>query len=168
MNIRRTSIAIALFAGASLLGACSKAAAPETAGPVVLENGLTAKEQIETRQAQLKKMGKAFKAMNDEMKAETPDVAALQAAAAALKLESGGIEDWFPAGTGPDSGVKTEALAAIWENPADFAEKLSDFRAASDSLAEVAPGGDLAAIGDAMRVTGMSCKSCHDTYREDD
>ncbi|MEZ5999090.1 MAG: cytochrome c [Hyphomonas sp.] len=167
MTIRRTSLAIALIAGAALLGACNKAAAPE-AEPTVLDNGLTAKEQIEARQGQLKKMGKAFKTMNDQMKSGAPDVAALQTAAASLKLESGGMEDWFPAGTGPDSGVKTDALPLIWEDRADFEEKLANFRAASDNLAEVALGGDVTAIGEAMGKTGMACKSCHDRYREDD
>ena len=180
MTNRRTKVAIAALVGLSMLGACGKgastgaetAAAPEAAAPAaeeaLLPNGLTAKVQIETRQAQLKKMGKAFKTISDQLKSGSPDIAAIQEAAASVPVESAGMEDWFPAGTGPDSGVKTDALPVIWETPEDFAQKIADFRAASDNLAAVAAGGDLAAIGAAFGETGGACKSCHQTYRADD
>ena len=177
MNNRHTKVALAALIGLSMLGACNKASAPESeaapeaaaaAEEVLLPNGLTPKVQIETRQAQLKKMGKAFKAISDQLKSGSPDVAAIQEAAASVPVESAGMEDWFPEGTGPDSGVKTDALPAIWENRADFEQKLADFRAASDELAAIAPGGDVAAIGAAFQKTGGACKSCHDKYREDD
>jgi len=173
MNFRQTGAALAAILGLGLLGACggsgSEGGTPAAdAEPVVLENGLTPQEQIEMRQTQLKKFGKAFKAMNDELKSSSPDVAAIQAAAATLPVESAGMEDWFPAGSGPESGVKTDALPAIWENRADFDEKIVKFKAASDVLVAASATGDLTAIGDAFGMTGGTCKSCHDTYRKDD
>ena len=178
MNNRRTGAAFAALIGLAMLGACNKASAPEpeatpeaaapAAEEALLPNGLTAKVQIETRQAQLKKMGKAAKAISDQLKAGSPDVAAMQAAAASLPVESAGMEDWFPEGTGPEAGVKTEALPVIWEDRADFEEKLANFRAASDELAAIAPGGDVDAIGAAFKKVGGTCKSCHDKFREDD
>jgi len=177
MKIRQTSFVLAAIAGVSLLTACggsgesagdaAPAAAP-AAEEVVLENGMTPAEQVEAREAQFKKMGKAFKTISDQLKASEPDMAAIQAAAASVPVESAGLADWFPAGTGPADGLKTEALPAIWEQPDLFAEKIANFRAASDTLATTAAGGDIAAIGEAFKNTGGTCKSCHDTFREDD
>ena len=176
MKIRETTLALAAIAGVSLLAACggsdSDASAGEAPAPaaeeVVLDNGMTPKEQIELRQAQLKKMGKAFKSISDQLKASEPDLAAIQEAAASVPVESAGMADWFPAGTGQDSGVKTDALPAIWDDPEDFAQKIADFRAASDTLAATAAAGDIAAIGEAFGNTGGTCKSCHKSYRADD
>jgi cytochrome c556 len=174
MKIRRTTLALAAIAGVSLLAACggSDSSAPASDAPpaeeVVLDNGMTPKEQIELRQGQLKKLGKAFKTISDELKAGEPDMAAIQAAAASVPVEAEGMADWFPAGTGPESGVKTEALAAIWEQPDLFAEKVANFQAAAGDLALAAEGGDVAAIGAAFGQTGGTCKSCHETFRADD
>lgn len=171
----RTKVAAAALIGLSMIAACSQntETAPEPAGTTatevpVLANGMTPKEQIELRQAQLKKLGKAFKTISDQLKSGEPDIEAVKAAAASIPVESAGMEEWFPEGTGPDSGVKTDALAAIWEDRADFESKLADFRAASDQLAAVAEGGDITAIASAFQATGGTCKSCHEKFREDD
>ncbi|MEO1964068.1 cytochrome c [Hyphomonas sp.] len=175
MKIRQTTFALVAIAGVSLLAACggSDSSAPESevapaAEEVVLDNGMTPKEQIELRQGQLKKLGKAFKTISDQLKASEPDMAAIQAAAASVPVESEGMADWFPAGTGPDSGVKTDALPAIWEEPDLFTEKLSDFQMAAGALATAAETGDLAVIAPAVATTGGTCKSCHEKFRSDD
>lgn len=175
MKIRQTTFALAAIAGVSLLAACggSDSSAPAAdaapaAEEVVLDNGMTPKEQIELRQGQLKKLGKAFKTISDQLKASEPDMAAIQAAAASVPVESEGMADWFPAGTGPDSGVKTDALPAIWEQPDLFTEKLSDFQMAAGALATAAETGDLAVIAPAFATTGGTCKSCHEKFRADD
>ncbi len=123
---------------------------------------------IEARQAQLKKVGSAFKTINDQLKSGNPDLAAIQAAAASVPVETATMADWFPEGTGPEAGVETEALPVIWETRADFEQKIADFQAAAAQLASVAEGGDVAAIGAAFGATGGTCKACHDNYRLDD
>lgn len=172
MHIRHSRLAITVIAGLSVLAACGGGGDSQDTDAsdvvTVLENGMTPQEQIELRQGQLKKMGKAFKGISDQLKSGEPDIAAIQAAAASLPVESAGMEDWFPAGTGASSGVKTDALPGIWEHPEDFAEKVANFRTASDNLAAVANTGDVAAIGEAFAATGGTCKSCHQTYRADD
>ena len=87
MKIRQTTFALAAIAGVSLLAACggSDSSAPESevapaAEEVVLDNGMTPKEQIELRQGQLKKLGKAFKTISDQLKASEPDMAAIRKA----------------------------------------------------------------------------------------
>lgn len=124
--------------------------------------------QIKARQAGFKNLGKAFKAMSDQLRSGEPDMAALQAAAASVPEITSGIETWFPAGSGPESGVKTEALPAIWEKPEDFVMKVGNFKAAAAALAVASKSGSVDAISAAFRATGGTCKACHDNYRLDD
>ncbi len=165
-----TRIALA-FAAVAMLSACGQdeeAAAPAGGDTAAAEASTEVKAQIEARQAQYKKIGGAFKTINDNLKSGSPDIAAIQAAAASLPEIAATMGDWFPEGTGPESGVKTEALPAIWENRADFDQKIAAFQAAAANLNTVAQGGDVAAIGAAFGATGGTCKACHDNFRLDD
>ena len=68
---------------------------------------------------------------------------------------------------GSDKGAKTEAKATIWSNRADFDKKMETFQVEAAALAEVAKGGDLAAIKPQFGKVGESCKACHKEYKED-
>lgn len=167
----KSQLLFPVMASMALLSACGQSAETGTeseAASVVLPNGMTVKEQIEARQGHLKKMGKAFKAINDQLKAGSPDLAQIQAAAALVPKEAEGMVDWFPEGTGPEAGVKTEALPVIWEDKPDFNDKAKAMQDAAAQLDTVAQGGDVAAIATAFQTTGGKCKACHDKYREDD
>lgn len=167
----KLSIMLPVLAGLTLLSACGQngeTGPVSDAASVELPGGMTVKEQIETRQAQLKKMGKAFKAISDQLKADSPDLAQIQAATAIVPKEATGMAEWFPEGTGPESGVKTEALPIIWEDKADFNDKVAAMQDAAAQLDTVAQGGDVAAIAAAFQTTGGKCKDCHDKYRLDD
>jgi cytochrome c556 len=65
---------------------------------------------------------------------------------------------------GSDKG-KTRARPEIWDNKADFEEKLGNFRMQAAKLAEVAATGDRQAIAGQFRQTGGACKACHDNYK---
>ncbi len=167
----KTEIILPVLAGLTMLSACGQNSETEPVAEtasVELPSGMTVKEQIEARQAQLKKMGKAFKAISDQLKAGSPDLAQIQAAAAVVPKESATMVDWFPEGTGPESGVKTEALPIIWQDKTDFNDKVAAMREAAAQLDTVAQGGDVAAIATAFQTTGGKCKDCHDKYRLDD
>jgi cytochrome c556 len=173
MTIRQTSFALAALAGLALLGACGSGDAPavpaEAESAVVpLSNGMTAAEVIDARQTHLKAVGKGFKTISDNIKASEPDMAAIQAAAASVSVETADMADWFPEGSGPASGVKTDALPVIWETRADFDAKIADFQAAAATLDTVARAGNITAITEAFQATGATCKACHQTYRADD
>lgn len=164
-------IMLPLLAGTALLSACGQNEETEVtseAASVELPSGMTVKEQIEARQEQLKKIGKAFKTISDQLKAGSPDIAQIQTAAASVPKEALGMADWFPEGTGPQSGVETDALPIIWEDKADFDEKVTAMQDAAAQLDAVAQGGDVAAIAAAFKTTGGKCKDCHDKYRLDD
>ncbi len=167
------------IAAIMLLSACGDSSGSEAASDATSEasdeaasaqlpNGMTIKEQIEARQGQLEKVGDAFKAISDQLKAGSPDIAIIQEAAAAVPEATQGMADWWPEGSGPESGVDTDALPGIWENMADFQEKVGNMQEAATNLNTAAQGGDMAAIGEAFKATGGTCKACHDDYRLDD
>lgn len=156
---------------AMALAACGSGAgdepAPET-DSIILPNGMTVTEQIEARQERYEALGDTFRTLNQQFRSGSPDLAVVQEAAAQVPAIVEGMETWFPAGTGPESGVETEALSTIWETPDDFAQKIVEHQAAVAALAEVANGGDLDAIQAAVQATGATCGACHDDYRLDD
>jgi cytochrome c556 len=127
-------------------------------------------EVITARQAHYKDLGKAFKAINEQLKSPTPDLAVIQANAPTVTQlgQQQNRETWFPAGTQAGQGLQTEANAAIWKDPADFNVKRADFAKASADYADIAAKGDLAAIQAATAAVGKTCKGCHETYRDKD
>ena len=68
----------------------------------------------------------------------------------------------FPEGSNVED---SEALAAIWEKPEEFATAVAAAEEAMAALGEVAESGDMKAIGAAFRDVGKSCKGCHDNFR---
>ena len=120
---------------------------------------------IHTRVKNYKVMGKAFKGMMDELKTSAPSVPSLQAKAKVIAGLAPKVPTWFPAGTGPEAGVKTEALPAIWQKQPEFLEAAKNMAVAADKLNAVAAGGDVAQISAAARALGGTCKSCHDRFR---
>lgn len=161
---------LAIAAAASLvLAACGGEKATEAVvdhSNDALPSGMTVKQQIEARQHNLKDMGGAFKTINDQLKTDAPQLAEIRLAATEINGHAQGLGDWFPATTGPESGVKTEAKAEIWSDNATFvaaAQKLKDEAA---KLVEVTAGEDVAAIKAQAGATGGACKGCHDKFRQ--
>lgn len=170
MALQSRSIWLGAIAALTLTacGGGGEAPSDPNAGSEVLPNGLTVKAQIEARQEGFKAVGGEFKTINDQLRSGSPDIAVIQAAAAKLPEVIEGADGWFPEGTGPDSGVETEALPIIWEEPEDFAAKTSDFVLAIEALDAAAQTGELPAIQAAVQATGGTCKACHDKFRLDD
>ena len=122
---------------------------------------------IAERQANFKAIGKSFKAIRTQLEENSPNMAVILAAAndlnaAALKVELG-----FPQGTGVDDGFDTEALAAIWEKPEEFAKAHTMLSDATAQMVSLAQAGDPAAVGAQVGAIGKSCKNCHDNFRLD-
>jgi cytochrome c556 len=149
-----------------LLSAAVCAAALALAGGAALA-AVNAKAVIETRESNFKTMGKAMKAMNDGLKADAPDMAAIAANAATIRGFAPKISTWFPKGTGPEAGVKTEAKAEIWTDPAGFAAAASRLEPEITKLETLARAGDVAGARAQFRIVGGTCKGCHDKFRED-
>lgn len=111
------------------------------------------------------KLGDAFKIIRDQTSAGSPDVAAIKTAAQVVSDTSVHQYDWFPAGSGPKTGVKTRAKAEIWSKPQDFAAAQKLFAEEAKKLHATANSGDVAAIKAQFGETGKSCKNCHDNFR---
>ncbi len=136
-----------------------------TLGMAVAAYAATPAQNIEARQNGYKAIGRAFKAINDELKKDAPDVALIRANARTLDTLAGRVPRWYPAGTGPESGVKTEASPTIWTNRAGFNTAARNFAGATRGLKNAANKGDLAAIRTATGGVGPTCKGCHDNFR---
>jgi cytochrome c556 len=139
-------------------------AAPDAAAPV-LANGKTAAQQVSERREALKALGAAFKAANDSLRTDAPDLTLAKAAADEAVASAQAMAGWFPEGSGPESGVETEALATIWSDAAGFEQKRINFEAQAIRWQEIIATGDVAATGAHVREIGGACKACHDVHR---
>jgi cytochrome c556 len=125
-------------------------------------------EAIKSRKANYKEIGGAFKTLNDEIKTGAPSIDTIQPLAKDL-LKRGSMQmNFFPAGSGPESGEKTRAKAAIWSEQKDFNRIHDDFIRSAQTLDQAIDSGNLTAISAAQKSLGATCKSCHERYREPD
>jgi cytochrome c556 len=125
----------------------------------------SAAEVVKARQKSLKALGAAFKTIRDELKEDSPDAAKIREAAADITQAAGAIDKWFPAGTGPDSGVKTDAKPEVWTDPAGFATAREAFVREANKWAQLGNSTDASAWKEGAASLGQSCKGCHDKYR---
>ena len=145
---KKTAFAFILFGAAGLVSAA-------------------AADIVHERQQNMKQMGGAFKAIGEELKKSDPSIPTIQANAAKMQALAPHVESWFPQGSGPESGVKTHALPAIWTQRAEFHKDADALRQAVDALAAAAKAGNVAQIGAAAGAVGNNgCKSCHETFKQ--
>lgn len=120
---------------------------------------------IAARQAGFKKMGGAMKALSDQLKTDAPAKDAMIAAARTIATTARDQPKLFPAGSGPASGAKTQALPAIWTDRATFDAQMARLIGESGKLVTIANTGDAAAIRAQMKATGATCAACHRQFR---
>jgi cytochrome c556 len=150
---------------------CVAAAVCVSFGLAVLEAAAGSAEvaQIKPRQDKLRDMGGAQKAINDEIKKGRIDWDnTVIPNAQTIKDRSGYPLNWFPKGSGPESGVKTYALPAIWQKYDDFVKLGKAAQGEAAKLNQVALSKDGNALKAQMEATGKACKACHDNYRSPD
>jgi len=84
------------------------------------------------------------------------------------KLLTASLQQLFPEGTAKgETAEKSAALPAIWEKWSGFEQAAQKFQEESAKLAEVAQGGDMAAIAQQLGALGkQGCGACHETFRE--
>ncbi len=113
-------------------------------------------------------IGAAFKGVLDEFKKPDPSVAEIAKYTAVIDTLAPQVPSWFPAGTGPESGIKTQALATIWQKPDEFKKDAAAFAVAAHTINADAQAGKLDAVRADINPLGQSCKSCHETFRARD
>jgi cytochrome c556 len=123
-----------------------------------------ADKAVEYRQAVMNVYAWNVTSMGDMVKGKTDfDAAAFAqyakdlAAAAQLELMSA-----FPEDSITD---ESDAREEIWLDLAKFQEKHEALRDESAKLAEVAAGGDEAAMKEQFGATSKTCKGCHDDFK---
>lgn len=146
------AVALAVLATSSTIAIAASPAAPV----------------IEKRQANYKKMGAALKTLKDQLSGGSPSRSELQAAANTLAATAKLQPKLFPAGSGPGSGVKTDALPNIWTDRAAFDTAMSELITESGKLAAIAGNGSTAQIQAQYRAVGKTCGGCHRQFRADD
>ncbi|BBK31746.1 cytochrome c556 [Stella humosa] len=139
----------------------------------VLGVGLMAEAQqrppadiIAARQQAMKTLGAEMKGIGDAAKAGSITKEDASARASKINEIANQMVSWFPAGTGPESGVKTAALPAIWEKPADYKAAIDRFAGESAKLVAAANTGNAATIAAAQGEVGKSCGGCHQIARQ--
>ena len=120
---------------------------------------------VAARQAKFKELGGAFKTINDQLKTDAPDKAAIAASAKKMQALAAAEASWFPRGSGPEAGVKTAAKSEIWSDAPGFAAAVKTLQAETGKLNTLAAAGDLDGVKAQTRAVGGACKACHDKYR---
>jgi cytochrome c556 len=113
-------------------------------------------------------LGAAFKAINDELKKDSPDKAVLTTNANTMATLGAQLPTWFPKGSGREAWSEVNAKAEVWSDAAGFAAAAAGLKTQTAKLQQVAASGDIDAIKAQARATGGACKTCHDKYREEE
>jgi cytochrome c556 len=122
-------------------------------------------DTIAARQANFKQMGKGMKAVSEQLKSPAPDIAVIKAGAVAIDQAAGKVYGYFPAGTGPQPGVKTSALPAIWEKNEEFKADAAKLVKAAAALHAAANSGNVDQVKAQFMAVGGTCKECHQNFR---
>lgn len=128
----------------------------------------TPADLIKVRQQNYKQIGRSSKAIFDELKTAQPNMALIQTSARNIATLAHQLPTWFPAGTGPEAGVKTAALPAVWQRRPEFLKAAANFDAAASMLSAAGARGSVADIQAAADAMGGTCKACHQTFRAKD
>ena len=120
---------------------------------------------VDTRQKALKALGASFKTIRDELRGDSPDAARIKTAATDITSAAAEIGKWFPAGSGPAPGLKTDARPQIWTDAAGFASAREAFIREANKWAQLGANGDRVKWQEAAASLGQTCKGCHDKFR---
>jgi cytochrome c556 len=163
MTIQKMKTTLALVAAVIATGGVTFAQGQSPASSQ--GQAASAAEVVKARQKGLKALGAAFKTIRDELKGDSPDAVKIREASADITQAAGAIDKWFPAGTGPDAGVKTDAKPEVWTDPAGFATAREAFVREANKWAQLRDSTNASAWKEGAASLGQSCKGCHDKYR---
>jgi len=123
-------------------------------------------DAIRYRQSAYVLMGNHMGRINNQLKADKPDVAAIQRSAAIIDFASQLPGEGYIAGSETGGTPPTRAKPEVFKDP-KVKEIGMKMREEVVKLNTVAKGGDIAAIRAQFGETGKSCKACHDNYRKE-
>jgi cytochrome c556 len=126
----------------------------------------TPAQMVEYRQSQFRRLGAAFKAVNDQARASNPDTNLIRANAQTISALAEEFPAWFTIGSGPAPDLDTKAKSEIWSNAVGFSGQVAAFQNAAQILVSTSAGSDPSAVADSARSLGQRCASCHTLFRE--
>lgn len=133
------------------------------AGFATAQSTRSAVDIAQARHDEFRRLGAAFKGVNDGLRQREPDAVAIRAHAQTIARLSQALPGWFPAGSGPSAGVETRAKAEIWSDAGAFAARTRAFQQAASDLSAATELTDLRARA---RALGGECARCHSAFRE--
>jgi cytochrome c556 len=121
---------------------------------------------VEQRIAAMKTNGAAMRTLVPLARGEAPwnQAAAIQALET-LQRNGEQTVAMFPRGSDAASGVKTAALASIWEKASEFAAAAKVQTDAADALLKAARANDEQGFRSGFAAMGRSCGGCHEGFR---
>ena len=117
------------------------------------------KDVIDYRQHVMKTLDEQVAAIGMIVSTQIPDDNLVQHAQAISLAAKTAMKAFQPKVLGGES------KPGVWENWADFSAKMTDFVKRTDKLALDAKSGGVQVVMEQM-VDALTCKGCHDTYRE--
>lgn len=156
--------ALALAVGIGAAVAAGGALAHDDKMPA---NASPATKAAYARHDNFRKLGGAFKGLNDELKKGEPSKSVVATNAKAISTLAGQLPSWFPRGSGVEARPMSEAKAEIWRDAAGFSTAASNLQAQATKLNQLAAAGDIDGVKGQVRNVGMTCKGCHDKYRQE-
>lgn len=160
----RTVLSIMLAAGLGL----ASAPVPAAQQPMGAGAATSAVQIAKIRQEHFKDLGRVAKSMRAELTRNRPDQAVVQTDALEIERLARELPHWFPAGSGPAAGVKTDAKSDVWSNPTGFNRASQNLIVRAQSLAALAKGGKTDALLVQARGLAESCADCHHQFRTKD
>lgn len=122
-------------------------------------------DQARTRTEGYRELGAAFKAVNDGLRGSEVQTILIQQSARQIRNAARDQYGWFPAGSGPQAGVKTYAKPDVWTKARQFRTAQDNFARAAERFQRVAATGNAEALRAEARKLGGTCKACHDAFR---
>lgn len=123
---------------------------------------------VKSRIASYRELGAAFKNVNDALRGPNPPAVILQLSSREIMSAARAQGGWFPAGSGPQPGIKTRAKAEIWTQAPRFRAAQAAFATQAASFDRAVKTGNVTAIRAEARKLGGTCKGCHDQFRTPD
>lgn len=122
-------------------------------------------DAIKARQEAMKALGGDSKIINNALKTDAPDKAAVADAFHRIADKGKHVEMLFPKGSGPESGMKTRAKAEIWSDAAGFKTAADTFIAVTADLAKVSASSSVDDLKAAQKKMNDACGGCHKPFR---
>lgn len=115
---------------------------------------------VKERMDQMNDMGKAMKAMAEQLRANR--LSSLDGEVAVIHAAAVRIPQLFPPGS---DQRPTDAKPEIWSRWDDFSAQAKKLGDESTKLAALVSGGDPGSVRGQLRIVGDLCASCHKAYR---